>query len=99
MIAEASASFGRDASGVPSGLADKGDFGAANGFEGGEAVLNLRDKWSVLGVDDGGECERDGDAVLSRDAWNASAGRVGIGRDRMEWTRPRSTMLSGISGS
>ena len=81
MIAKPSAAFRRDESGVPCGLADEGDFGAADGFEGGKTVLYLRDEWSVFGVDDGGESERDGDAVLWRDALYPCAGSVAIGRD------------------
>lgn len=82
MIAKPSAAFRRDASGVPCRLADEGDFGPADGFECGKAVLYLRDEWSVFGVDDGGESERDEDTVALWDTWDTGAGRVGIGRYR-----------------
>ncbi len=64
--------------------------GAADGFEGGEAVLNLGDERSVLrirnilrarGRDDLGEDKSYADAMAGWDSGNACAGGAGIGRD------------------
>src|ERR1017187_10148530 len=83
-MAEARAAFGADAAGVPGGFAEDLNLGAADGLEGGQAVLNLGDErgvFGIRGVDDLGEGEGDRDAVAGWDAGNAGAGGVGIGRD------------------
>ena len=100
MIGEACAAFGADAAGVPGGLAEQSDFGAADGFEGGEAVLDLGDERSgVFGVEELAECER-----RCETRWRGGTpgmpapGASGSGAMEMEWTRPRSTMLRGMPG-
>jgi hypothetical protein len=79
MIAEARAAFRADAAGIPGRLAEEGDVGAADGVEGGEAVLDLGDERGVFGRDYLGEDEGDRDAMAGWDAGNACAGGVGIG--------------------
>ena len=41
--------FGRDAVGRPGGMVEQGDFSAADGLEGGEAILNLGDEGRGVG--------------------------------------------------
>ena len=76
--------FVRDAVRRPRGLPDEGDFGAADGLEGGEAVLNLGDELSggwCVGVLRRGEGERDVDAVAGRDSGDTGAGGFRVGRN------------------
>src|ERR1035437_3169057 len=79
--AEALAGFGGDAVGSPARLVDDFYVGAADGFEGGEAVLDLSYDLLFGGVAGRSKGERDMDAVTRRNAGDASAGSVGVGRD------------------
>jgi hypothetical protein len=81
MIGEARAAFGGDAAGIPGGLAEQGDFRAGDGFEGGEAVLDLGGERGVFEVCDLGEGEGDVDSVARWDAGDSGSGGFGIGRD------------------
>ena len=81
MIAEARAAFGSDAAGIPGRFAKDFHVGVADGLEGGEAVLNLRDERRVFWRDDLGKDEGDMDAVAGRDSGDTGAGGVGVGRD------------------
>src|SRR6266702_1811328 len=80
--AKARAGFGGDAFGSPAWLVDDFDVSVADGFEGGEAALDLGDNLLFGGIVGLGEGECDVDAVARRDAGNSGARRVGIGRDR-----------------
>ncbi len=79
MGGEAVASRRGDALGRPGGVREDFDLGAADGLEGGEAVLDLAGQRGVLG--ERGEDEGDADAMTRGDARNARAGSVGVGCD------------------
>src|ERR1039458_1963141 len=101
-MAEARAAFGADAAGVPGGFAEDLNLGAADGLEGGQAVLNLGDErgvFGIRGVGDLGEGEGDRDGWRGGTPGMPAPGASGSGAMEMEWMRPRSTMLRGIPGS
>lgn len=66
-------------------MPDRGDFGAADGLERGEAIFDLGGELGcdvgVVGVLVFGEGERDVDAVAGWDSGDAGAGGVGVGCD------------------
>ena len=97
--AEGSAACGGDVLGVQAGSVEEGDVGVADGLEAGEAVwiwarsglLAASSDWVRVRV------------MAMRCFWGTpgmlAPGASGSGVMVMEWTRPRSTMLQGRTGS
>ena len=97
--AEGFAAFGGDVAGGPGGVFEEGDVGVADGLEAGEAVLDLGVELGCRRLRRIGEGEGDGDAVFWGTPGILAPGASGSGVMVMERTRPRSTMLQGMTGS